>query len=245
MDRIATVTDTDRFATLTDVLARDRRSPDPALVHAPTGRSYDYRRALTTAWKVALFLRNEGVRGGMAVAVADDDTPEAVLSFLGAGLLGATVSFSPERLDDAKALVAPTDRLDEFDAGPGTRLVGYGAEPADPSVAYFERDVWSENPTLPPDRPAPDDPLLAAAGETYGHGDLVGSALSVAEAHEFGPDTEVVVRARLTRPGVVVAGVLAPLVAGAVSVVPDEETVGDVAVGDGPEPVVVDPDTLP
>jgi hypothetical protein len=124
-------------------------------------------------------------------------------------------------------------------------LVGYGGEPADPSVAYFERDVWSENPTIPPDRPAPDDPLLAADGAVYGHGDLLDAATSVVETHGMGPDTEVVVRARLSRPGVLVAGVLAPLVAGAVSVVPDGETVGDVAVGDGPEPVVVDPDTLP
>lgn len=234
-----------RFATLTDLLARDRRSPDPALVHDPTGRRYDYRRALTSAWKVALFLRNEGVRGGMDVAVADDDAPEAVLSFLGAGLLGATVSVSPDRLDGVKALVAPTTRLGEFDAGPGTRLVGYGSEPADPSVAYFERDVWSENPTLPPDRPAPDDPLLAAGGTVYGHGDLLGAATAVADAHGFTTGTEVVVRARLARPGVLVAGVLAPLVAGAVSVVPDGETVGDIAVGNGPEPVVIDPDVLP
>jgi len=233
-----------RFATLTDLLSRERRSPDPALVHAPTGRRYDYRRALTSAWKVALFLRNEGVRGGMRVAVADDDAPEAVLSVLGAGLLGATVSFAPDCLDGLKALVAPTVRLGEFDADPGTRLVGYGSEPADPSVAYFERDVWSENPTLPPDRPAPDDPLLAADGATYGHAYLLRAATGVADIHEFTTGTEVVVRARLAHPGVLVAGVLAPLVAGAVSVVPDRETVGDVAVGDGPEPVVVDPDTL-
>lgn len=234
-----------RFATLTELLARDRRSPEAALVHAPTGRSYDYRRALTSAWKVALFLRNEGVRGGMDVAVADDDAPEAVLSFLGAGLLGATVSISPERLDGAKALVAPTDRLGEFDAGPGTRLVGYGGEPADPSMAYFERDVWSENPTLPPDRPTPEAPLLAADGVVYGHGELLEAAAAVTETHDLAPGTDVVVRGRLARPGVLVAGVLAPLLAGAVVVVPDGETVGDVAVGDGPEAIVVDPDRYP
>jgi len=234
-----------RFATLTELLARDRRSPDPALVHDPTGRRYDYRRALTSAWKVALFLRNEGVRGGMAVAIAEDDAPEAVLSFLGAGLLGATVSVGPGSVDGVKAVVAPTERLAEFDTGAGTRLVGYGAEPADPSVAYFERDVWSENPTLPPDRPAPDDPLLSADGTVYGHTDLLEAATAVADTHDLTPGTEVVVRARLARPGVLVAGVLAPLVAGAVSVVPDGETVGDIAVGDGPEPVVVDPDAYP
>lgn len=233
-----------RFATLTNLLARDRRSPDSALVHAPTSRSYDYRRALTTAWKVALFLRNEGVRGGMTVTVAADDAPEAVLSFLGAGLLGATVSFSSDGLDDAAALVAPTERLGEFEAEPGTRLVGYGSEPADPSVAYFERDVWSENPTIPPDRPAPGDPLLAADGTVYSHGELLKAATAVAETHGLAPATEVIVRAPVTRPGVLVAGVLAPVVAGAVSVVPDQETVGDVAVGDGPEPAVVDPDTI-
>ncbi|KAB7514770.1 acetyl-CoA synthetase [Halosegnis rubeus] len=225
----------EQFQTLADVLARDRRSDRLAHLHAPSGRSYDYRRFLTTAWKSGLFFRNEGVRGGMAVAIAGDPIPETVLSFLGAGLLGATVEFEPDTLSEGtKALVAPTGRIREFDTGPGTRLVGYGAEPDDPSVSYWERDVWSENPTLPPDRVAPEDPLLRTDGVTYGHADLLEAATAVATEYGLDADDEVVIRTPLTDAGTVV-GLLVPLVAGATLVVPDGETTGTLGIGDGPD----------
>lgn len=237
--------DDEPVAVLADVLARDRRSNDPAFVHAPTGREYDYRRFLTTAWKAGLFLRNEGVRGGMTVAVAGDSAPETVLSFLGAGLLGATVEFEPATVGErTKALVAPTPRLEAFGAGPRTRLVGYGSEPDDPSVAYWERDVWSENPTMPPDRVGSEDALLRADGREYTHGNVVAAARRVAERYGIDAGTEVVVRGPLTDPGVVAAGVVAPLVGGGVVVVPDGDTVGDVAVGAGPEPRTVAPEDV-
>jgi hypothetical protein len=233
------------FATLRDVLARDRRSPDPALVHAPSGREYDYRRLLTTAWKAGLFLRNEGVREGRDVAVAGTPAPEATLSTLGAGLLGAVVEFDPASVEaGTKALVAPTDRLGEFESGPETRRVGYGAEPTDPAVAYWERDVWSENPTLPPDRPGPDAPLLRHNGLDHTHGELVGAAVAVVDRADLAAGDRVVLRGDPTEPAVFAAATLAPLVAGAVAVVPDEGTVGDVAVGAGPEDRVVDPATV-
>lgn len=233
------------LSTLADVLARDRRSPAPALVHAPLGREYDYRRLLTTAWKAGLFLRNEGVREGMSVAIVGPPAPEATLSTLGAGLLGAVVEFNPPTVGGGtKALVAPTSRLGEFGSGPATRRVGYGGEPPDPAVSYWERDVWSENPTLPPDRPGPAAPLLRVGGAEYSHGTLVGAAREVAEAVELNAGDRVVLRSDATSPAVFAAATLAPLVAGAVAVVPDAETVGDVAVGAGPEGRVVDPTTV-
>jgi acyl-CoA synthetase (AMP-forming)/AMP-acid ligase II len=232
---------TSEFSTLADVLARDRRSPDPALVHAPLGREYDYRRLLTTAWKAGLFLRNEGVREGREVAVVGAPAPEATLSALGAGLLGAIVTFDPDAIKEGtKALVAPTSQLDEFATGPETRRVGYGAEPTDPAVAYWERDVWSENPTLPPDRPGPEAPLLHHDGRVFTHSDLVDAAVDVSKRADLAPGDRVVLRAAPSAPAGFAAATLAPLLAGAVAVVPNDETVGDVAVGEGPEPRVVD-----
>ncbi|MDZ7746997.1 MAG: hypothetical protein U5K28_10990 [Halobacteriales archaeon] len=234
----------EQFQTLADVLARDRRSDHLAHLHAPADRSYDYRRFLTTAWKSGLFFRNEGVRGGMRVAIAGDPIPETILSFLGAGLLGATVQFEPDTLtEETKILIAPTERLGEFDTTPGTRLVGYGTEPDDPAVSHWERDVWSENPTLPPDPVAPDDPLLRTDDATYSHADLLDSAVAIATEHNLGPGDEVVLRTPLTDPGTVV-GVLVPLVAEATLVVPDDETVGTLGIGAGPDERTISPADL-
>jgi hypothetical protein len=232
---------------LGDVVSRSRRdelAEALAVRYAPRGRRIDYRRFCTTAWKTGNFLRNEGVRAGMAVTVAADPVPEALLTFYGAGLLGATVTFGSEVTDRTKALVAPTDHLDDYGAGPRTRQIAYGDEHPNPAVAYFERDVWSENPTEPPDPLGPEDDLLSAVGRTYTHGAVLEAAHAVVDEYEIGTETEVVVRGPLAHPGVVVAGVVAPLLAGGVLVVPDVDTVGDVAVGDGPEALAVDPDDV-
>lgn len=237
--------DDGRPTVLRDVLARDRRSDALAHRHDPTGRRYDYRRFLTSSWKVGLFLRNEGVRSGMGVAVAADPAPEAMLSCLGAGLLGATVEFGPTApREGTKALVVPTSRLGEFDAGPSTRRVGYGAKPDDPSVAYWERDVWSENPTMPPDRPAPDDPLLRVGERTYSHRNLVDAAVGLADEYDLTEGDTVAIRGPLSHPGVVAGGLLAPLVAGATLVVPNGETAADLGVGEGPDAATVAPDDV-
>ena len=49
-------------------------------------------------------------------------------------------------------------------------------------------------------------------------------------------DDEMAVRASLARPETVVAGVVAPLLAGATVLLPDDETVGSVAVADSDAP---------
>lgn len=235
--------------TLGECVSRDRRSDAPAL--RAGAREYDYRRFCTTAWKTGNLLRNEGVRSGMTVAVADDPAPEAVLSFYGAALLGAAVGFGPDALGDrTKALVVPAADLEGYDAGPRTRQVAYGGEPADPSVAYFERDVWSENPTEPPDRVDADDPLLWTPGRTYTHEEILDAARAAATEWDLEAGEEVAVRGPFTHPGVVAAGLVAPVLAGAVVRLPgrrgerDEGDAGDYAVGgDGPEPSL-DPDAV-
>lgn len=228
---------------LGDVLARDRRDDlgdALALRHDPTGAHIDYRRFCTIAWKTGNFLRNEGVRGGMPVVVDGDPAPPALLSVCGAGLLGATVDVGGPVDAETRALVAPTATLDGYDAGPRTRRIAYGDEHPDPSVAMFERDVWSENPTEPPDSVRPDDPLLRTSAGTLTHGEALAIASGVVDAHHLDADSAVVVRGPLTDPGVAVAGLLAALLVGGTIVVPVDgaaaEPAGDVAVGEGPEP---------
>ena len=220
---------------LGDAIARDRRSDRPALDVPAVGRRYDYRRFCTSAWKTGNFLRHLGVREGVGVAVADDPTAEPVLTLYGAAALGGVVRFGPpaEIDDGTRALVVPAADLDAHDAGPATKRVVYGDPPADPAVSYFERDVWSENPTEPPNPPAPADPLLRTGTRQYSHAEVLAAAESVADDHGIDPDAAVAVRGSFASPAVVVAGLVAPVVAGAhLSVGPESE--GDLVVG-GPD----------
>ncbi|MFC7226197.1 hypothetical protein N0B31_02180 [Salinirubellus salinus] len=228
---------------LGDLVVRDRRSDDSALRAADTGREYDYRRFCTTTWKAGNYLRLLGVRTDARVAVADDPTPEAVLSAYGAALLGGVVRFGPAHDTelDARVLVTPTAELDDYTVGPSTKRVGYGTEPEDPDVGYFERDVWSENPTEPPDRVEPDGGLLDA-DRTYSHAEVLDAARRVAARWDLEPGDEVAVRASFTHPGTVTAGLVAPILAGAAILLPGDAGEGDYAVGDGgPERERVDP----
>ncbi len=237
------------FTVLGDLVARDRRGDRPALVVPGLGRSYDYRRFCTTSWKVGNFLTHLGVRAGRPVAIAAEPAPEPVLTCYGAALLGAPVEFVDDGApEDARALVVPTARLGEFEATPGRKRVAYGEAPGDPDVSFFERDVWSENPTEPPDRVAPDATFLRRTGEggagTYDHRTVLASAASVAEAWSLAPGDRVAVRASLTHPGAVVAGLVAPVLAGATVLLPDGGTRGTHAVttGEAPEGSVLSPE---
>jgi len=217
---------------LGDTIARDRRSDRPALSVPAVGRSYDYRRFCTSAWKVGNFLRHLGVREGVGVAVADDPTAEPVLTFYGAASLGAVVRFDPPRTieSDTRALVVPAAEIDGYEVGPATKRVAYRDPPTDPSVSYFERDVWSENPTEPPTHVDAGEPLLSAGGVSYSHGEVLNAARSVVEEHALGSTSVVAVRGSFADPTVVVAGLVAPILAGAaLSVGP--ETDGTLIVG--------------
>jgi len=202
--------------TLADVLARDRRSDAPALhAEGPTRQRYDYRRFLTTAWKTGNLLHKRGVRTGAEVAIVPSPRAQPVLSFLGASLLGAVTTYDPPREVAARAFVAPTDRLGEYDIAPGTATVGYGSDPENPAHDYWEGGVWSENPTMPPEPAAPSDPILDDGDRRYTHADLLaGAEWAVGELGLTAEDT-VVVRGPVATPAVLAAGIVAPLVAGA------------------------------
>ena len=229
--------------TLRGLLARDRRSDRPAF-RAPRGpdHDHDYRRLLTNAWKTGNFLSHLGVRSRRTVGIAGR-RPAAVLAFLGTASIGGVARFDPPTPIDARAVVAPTEGIDGFELPPGSTRVAYGDPPDDPDVAHFERDVWSENPTLAPADLAADHPALATAESSITHAELLDAAERVIERTELTPGDAVVVRASLALPGTVATGLVAPLLAGATVVFPDDETVGDVAIatGSAPEGSVVKP----
>jgi len=229
---------------LGDLIGRDRRSEATALRASAVDREYDYRRFCTSAWKVGNFLRHLGVRGGDGVAVADDPLPEPVLTLYGAALLGGVVRFDPPTAPDdgVRAVVVPEPALDDHDLDAGTKPVVYGDQHPDPSVAFFERDVWSENPSMPPDIVAPGDPLLRSDGVTYSHGEVLEAAEAVVERAEIdvGDEVGVAAGAPFADPGVVAAGLVAPIVAGG-TVAVGSAARSDVVVGPDGD---VDPETV-
>lgn len=210
-------------------------------------REYTRHEFLTTVWKTGNFLRSLGVHEERLVAITADPSPESLLAFFGASLLDARVRFGPPASVDARVVVGPTEKLGQFELPPGGQYVGYGGAPDDPSWSYFERDVWSENPAFPDVEHDLGAALIETGRERYDTGSVIDAAYDVADA--FNADDVVAVRAPLPKPGTIVAGVLAPLVADATILLPDDDTTGTVAVASGDSPVVpegrrVDPESV-
>jgi hypothetical protein len=219
-------------------------------------RQYDAGRLLTDARKTGNFLRQLGVAPGRVVAIADRQAPESVLSLFGTALLGAAVRFvsieSEDRTADgnagtetARVVLGPVGEIDRL-AVDAPEAIVYGGAPDDPGTAYFERDVWSENPTFPPDTVDPRSDAFAADGQSYSHRSLLDAADRVGSEDLAG--IEVVVRAPLSDPRTIAAGLLAPLACGATVVVANGDTVGDLAVCEAgrsaPEPTRIDLDDV-
>jgi hypothetical protein len=222
-----------------DLLARERRGPETALVDGTRDRSRSYRDVCTTAYKAGNFLRYLGVDGGDTVAIAPEARPQPVFTFLGASLLGAVTRFAATT--DAAAVVV--DAADEASVSPppGTKLAVYGGAPARPDTVHWEETVWSENPAFPPTPVDPADPVVASADgtTTYDHGRVLAAARRVVEEWSLDAGDGVALRAPLGDPRTVAAGVVAPLLAGGHVVLPATDgsrTDAVVAVGDGPEP---------
>jgi len=232
-----------------DLVGRERRSEDLAIRTASRAGSYSYETFCTNCWKTGNLLRHYGVRSGATVAVDSGDsmTQPPILACFGASLLGATVQLDPATRTDAKALLAPGSRMDNYDASPGTKQLVYGDVPEDPSYGHFEAEMWSENPTEPPDVVEPSASLLATDGGTVTHGAAIEAANRVVAEHGLDDTDEVALRASLAHPGTVVAGLLAPISAGG-TVLLDLEATGTVAVGDPEqgveESVVMDPEAV-
>lgn len=212
-------------------------------------RSYDYDRLRTEAQKTGNFLSHQGVRDGRRVGVVAGPSPApvVVLTLLGGALTGAVVHLDPPREFDGRAVVAPVDRVEEYDLPPGGRRIAYGGAPEDPATVHFEEEMWSENPTFPPPRIDQADPLLATREGDRSHAEVIGAAERVLERADLDRDAVVALRTSLAAPGAVAAGVVAPLLAGATVLLPGADAVGTHAVVGGsdtrrvPEAERIDP----
>lgn len=197
---------------------------------------YSYREFGTNCWKVGNLYSHYGVRPGasMSVVVGPNDptesaveglpdAPQPLLAVLGGTGVGATVTLAPSPPVEGRALVVPAAWFDRYEAVPGCSVLAYGSEVEDPTITQFETEFWSENPIEPPDPVSADDDALTFDGESVSHGRLLDVARTVQDEYGIDADDAVALGGSLTGPGAVVAGVLAPLVAGATILVPDGE----------------------
>ncbi|MFC7096202.1 acetyl-CoA synthetase [Halobaculum marinum] len=216
---------TEDIALVGDLVARERRSERLALHAAELDRTYSYFDLCNTACKVGNVLSHRGVREGDRLVVDPVPLPESVLTFLGAGLLGAVTEFDadPGRECDARAVVVPADREAEFDLPGGSKLICFGGDPERPDTTHWEQEVWSENPAFPPTFHDSGDPVLRDpdADRTYSHAELLDGAGEAVDALAIDADSRVAVRAPLSDPRTVAAGVLAPLLAGGAVALPN------------------------
>ncbi|SMO44514.1 hypothetical protein [Halorubrum cibi] len=233
-----------------DLLARDRRSRDPALV-TPDGRERTAHDLITNAYKAANVLRYLGAREGSTVAV--DPTPglHATLAFLGAAGLGAAVRFDPIAGIAAgdRVVVAPVDREGSLDPKPGTNLAAFDGPPERSETTHWEQELWSENPATPPAMVSPNDPVVRSERGDVSHRRLLDAAEVVATERGIDAGTRVVVRTTFADPRTLAAGVVAPLARGGVVVLagaagetaPESTSLGDLAVVDDPDAEPPDP----
>lgn len=224
-------------------------------------RRYDASRLRTDARKTGNFLRQLGVGPGRTVAIGDVPVPESVLALFGAALLGAPAHFVPVDASevessgdegssggggeaiDARVLIEPVDRLAAFPVD-ASEHVAYGGVPTEPEVAYFERDVWSENPSFPPGGPSEAAIAIETGGRAYTHRESVRAAERIVDEQGIDPGVEIAVRAPLADPRTVIAGVLVPLACGGTILLPGAEVCGDVAVVAGETEDVSEPRTI-
>jgi len=214
---------------LGDLVGRDRRSDRVALRVVTRDRAVSYRDFCTTAWKAGHALSHLGVHEGARVALAPDPAPPVVETLFGAALLGAPITFDVDA--DARVVMGHVDREAELDVD-GRKVLVYGGAPAATTTTHWEKVVWSENPAMPPGERSPDDPALIDGERTWSHRDLSTRAETVVDAAGLDDETAVALRASLADPRAVIAGVIAPLLAGGTVVLPGPETAAPVAVSD-------------
>ena len=157
------------------------------------------------------------------------DSADPVLAALGGTLLGTTVTLTPETPVVADALVRPAGAAwrEGSPARAGCTVLAYGGPPEPSSVEHFEAALWSENPIEPPESVEPETPAMRVGGETHSHGELLDGAATAVDRHSLDAESRVLLAGDLRDPGVLVAGVLAPLSVGATVVLGDRQVAGE------------------
>lgn len=216
---------------LGDLVSPDRGG-DALWIHrpGPRSRSWSGDQFSVDAWKAGNLLRHYGVREGAAVGIigaideADPPSPQALIGLFGAWILGAGVRLEPAETEGIDVLVGPSEALDHRELTPGCKAMGFGDSPEDPTVVHFEGERWSENPVRFPAEVGPVDTALLTDDGPRSHADVLGIAAEMIEAYGITSSDRVALTASLSEPRTVIAGVVAPLLAGATITLGEEAT---------------------
>ena len=202
-----------------DLLPRDRRREQPAVVVPATDREMSYQDFFTNAYKSGNVLRFLGVREAATVAIDITPAPEPLLAFLGTAQLGGVTTFEPTV--ESRVTLVPVAAEAAHNLPAGAKLAVYGGPPESSSTTHWEQEVWSENPGFPETPVDPQSTAVRADGETYSHRDLLAAADDVVDALDLDSDSRLAVRTPLAATATVV-GVIAALLAEATLVVVGE-----------------------
>jgi len=160
------------------------------------------------------------------------DAADPLLAILGGTLRGAMVSTTPTSPVAARVLVCPTAWREDLETTAACSKLVYGATAGEShdgdgstSAPDFDRERWSESPVEPPERVTGGLAAIRGSEAVFSHADLLAAAAAAIDRYGIDDASRVGVRADLRRPGVLAAGVLAPLRAGA-TVVPVDPTGG-------------------
>jgi hypothetical protein len=235
--------------TIADLVAT-ARSREGTVIDTP-GRAvaYSYPEFAANSFRAGNLLGHYGVHPGSTVTVgvgpkeapgrAVGDTPsgvpdasEPLLAILGGGSIGAGVDVTPDPPIDSRALVAPA--WWGCETTPRCSHLAYGGPPTEATVAHFEAELWSENAVRPPETVDAEARALRADGGTYTHEELLSTATALIGEYGLGGSSRVALSAPLTEPGAIVAGVLAPVAAGATILLPGTRATGRSGENPGP-----------
>lgn len=206
-------------AVLGDLLAREKRRSQPAVVMPAVDRELSYRDFITTAYKSGNVLRYLGLSSDATLAVEPAVRPESLLALLGAAQLGARVTFDPEA--EARVRLVSVDREAEFLDSEG-RLAVFGGSPEAPATIHWEQEVWSENPAFPPTEVDPESTVLVDGDDQYSHRRLLGMAQQIVEELDLKQGSRLAIRTPVSQPETVGGGLCGALAAGATAVFVDD-----------------------
>jgi hypothetical protein len=236
--------------TLKDLAAAAKGRNGTVIDAADRATPYSYDEFGTNSFKAGNLLGHYGVHPGGTVAVvvgpkdppsdgaapaAIPDSADPLLALFGGVSVGATVDLTPREPVDARALVRPD--WQEMAVEPQCSVLAYGGPPTAPSITHFEQELWSENPTEPPEPVESDNSAVRVGGETFTHAHLLAVSRAVVESHGIDETSRVLLATGLAEPGALVAGVLAPLVSGGTILLPSGAD--DEAESSDPEPTLV------
>jgi hypothetical protein len=214
---------------------------DEAVALRAPGRGeqvYTYERFVETVHDTAAVLDEVGVDQESLVAVAAEPTGHPVFGFYAGALLGATVWIGAPRRVNARAVIAPTATVGEYELPGGAARIGFGETPDDDDVMHFERAIWKADADDQTPNVLAGTKVLTDGEREYSHRAVLDAAEEIAD--RLDPDTTVSVRVGMDDPRTIASAIVAPLLVGGTIRFPETTTepTGDVAITDdhAPEP---------